>query len=84
MLCGVPVLGTASGGVTEVVESGETGYLCEVGDIDEMAARAYELLSDPGKARRMGEAGRERALACFSREKIMGEYEALYQQVAGA
>ena len=40
MACEVPVLVTASGGITEVVEHGVSGYLCEVGDIDAMARYA--------------------------------------------
>jgi len=40
MACEVPVIGTASGGICEVVEHGVTGFLCEVGDIDAMAEYA--------------------------------------------
>ena len=81
MACGVPVLATASGGITEVVEDGVTGYLCNVGDIEAMAARATEVLSDPELARRMGEAGRKRALSNFDRDAIVDQYEALYDEV---
>jgi len=83
MACGVPVLTTASGGVCEVVEHGVTGYLCEVGDIETMASCAVEVLSDPDKAAEMGRRGSERARRLFSREKIVSEYEALYQELAG-
>ena len=81
MVCGVPVLATASGGVCEVVEDGVTGYLCEVGDIESMARRAIDILSHPAKGREMGLRGRERAVRLFSRDKIVAEYEALYQRV---
>jgi glycosyltransferase involved in cell wall biosynthesis len=74
-----PVVATASGGICEVVVHGETGYLCEVGDIEEMARCAIEVLSDPAKAQIMGEEGRARALNCFSRERIIGQYEELYR-----
>jgi N-acetyl-alpha-D-glucosaminyl L-malate synthase BshA len=50
MACGVPVLGTASGGVCEVVEDGKTGFLCEVGDIEAMADCALEVLTDEQRA----------------------------------
>lgn len=79
----VPVLGTASGGVTEVVIHGETGYLADVGDIETMARYAVELLSDEAKAKAMGRRGREIALEKFSRERIVSEYEALYNELAG-
>lgn len=78
-----PVVATASGGICEVVVHGETGYLCEVGDIEEMARCAIEVLSDPVKAQAMGDHGRERALKCFSRDRIIGQYEDLYRELLG-
>ncbi|HQM49612.1 MAG TPA: N-acetyl-alpha-D-glucosaminyl L-malate synthase BshA, partial [Candidatus Hydrogenedentes bacterium] len=71
MLSGVPVLGTASGGVCEVVEHGVTGYLCEVGDTDAMARCALEVLQNEAKAREMGIKGRARARELFAEEKIV-------------
>lgn len=83
MACRVPVLATASGGITEVVENGVTGYLCEVGDIEAMAARAIEVLADDAMARAMGNRGRERALSLFDRDRIVSEYEAIYAEALG-
>ncbi len=83
MACEVPIIGTDSGGVREVVENGVSGYLCEVGDTDAMAARAIEILTNPERAREMGRRGRERAVKCFSERAIIGHYEALYAQLAG-
>ncbi|HQH51834.1 MAG TPA: N-acetyl-alpha-D-glucosaminyl L-malate synthase BshA [Candidatus Hydrogenedentes bacterium] len=79
MLSGVPVLGTASGGVCEVVEHGVTGYLCEVGDTDAMARCALEVLQNGAKAREMGIKGRARARELFAEEKIVDQYERLYE-----
>ncbi|HOD52060.1 MAG TPA: N-acetyl-alpha-D-glucosaminyl L-malate synthase BshA [Candidatus Hydrogenedentes bacterium] len=79
MLSGVPVLGTASGGVCEVVEHGVTGYLCEVGDTDAMARCALEVLQNEAKAREMGIKGRARARELFAEEKIVDQYERLYE-----
>jgi N-acetyl-alpha-D-glucosaminyl L-malate synthase BshA len=81
MACGVPVIGTASGGIVEVVEHGVCGYLAEVGDIDTMALYAIEILTEPAKAAEMGRKGRERALSHFPQDRIVGEYEALYSEV---
>ena len=81
MACAVPVVGTASGGVVEVVEHGVSGYLCEVGDTDAMAACAIEILTKPEKAREMGRKGRERALTKFNRTEIVSQYEALYEEL---
>ncbi|GMW03552.1 MAG: N-acetyl-alpha-D-glucosaminyl L-malate synthase BshA [Candidatus Hydrogenedentota bacterium] len=81
MACRVPVIGTNSGGVTEVVEDGVTGYLCEVGDTETMAARAIEILGSPSKSAEMGRHGRDRALTMFSEERIVPQYEALYDSL---
>ncbi|MGI6461315.1 MAG: N-acetyl-alpha-D-glucosaminyl L-malate synthase BshA [Candidatus Hydrogenedentales bacterium] len=78
MLSAVPVLGTASGGICEVVEHGVTGYLCEVGDTDAMARCALEILLDEQKARDMGAKGRARAHELFAEETIVDQYEQLY------
>lgn len=84
MACGVPVLGTASGGVCEVVEHGVTGYLCEVGDIESMTKCALEILTSPQRAREMGERSRKRVQKLFARDKIIGQYEDLYRDVLDA
>lgn len=81
MACGVPVLATASGGITEVVGHGEDGYLCEVGDIETMARYAVEILTTPALAKNMGEHGRRKAREVFHKDKIVPQYEALYEKV---
>lgn len=82
MLCEVPVVGAAAGGLPEVVEQGVTGYLHKVGDVAAMAASSVDLLSDPAKAKAFGKAGRERAIRNFSIDAIVSRYEALYREHA--
>lgn len=81
MACEIPVVATGSGGVNEVVEQGVTGFLCEVGDIESMAYAAIQVLSNEAKARELGRNGRLRAQTLFSRDKIVAQYEALYQEI---
>jgi glycosyltransferase involved in cell wall biosynthesis len=81
MACEIPVLGTDSGGIREVVLNGVTGFLCEVGDTETMAARAIEVLTDETRARDMGRRGRERVISHFSKERIVGQYEDLYREL---
>ncbi|MFA6241342.1 MAG: N-acetyl-alpha-D-glucosaminyl L-malate synthase BshA [Candidatus Hydrogenedentales bacterium] len=81
MACEVPVIGTESGGVCEVIVNGETGYLCEVGDIESMAARAIEILTDTEKAREMGKRGRERVITHFGKDQIVSQYEDMYREL---
>lgn len=55
---GLAVIATRCGGPAEIVEDGVTGFLVPVGDVEAMAARMADLLSDPPRAAAMGEAGR--------------------------
>ena len=47
MACGVPVVASAVGGLSEVIEHGRTGFLHDLDDLDGMAASGILLLSDP-------------------------------------
>jgi len=75
---GVPVIGTNAGGMPEVVRHGETGILCEVGDVDAMSAAAITILEDRDRWQSMSELGAADARARFSLEQIVTEYEQLY------
>jgi len=81
MACGIPVIGTSSGGITEVVEHGQTGYLCEVGEIETMADYAVALLTNQEKAKEMGRKGRERVKNLFAMDEHVKEYENLYEEL---
>ena len=81
MACGVPAVCSRVGGVPEVVSDGVEGYLVTPRDIKTMAARALEILTDPGRQERMGKAARERALSQFCSTRIIPLYERLYERV---
>jgi glycosyltransferase involved in cell wall biosynthesis len=76
-----PIVATAVGGVPEVV-TGECGSLVSPGDVDGMAAALESVLADPARARRMGEAGRQRVSELFGIGRMARQIEALYQEVA--
>jgi N-acetyl-alpha-D-glucosaminyl L-malate synthase BshA len=82
MACGVPVIGTDAGGLPEVVESGKTGFLRPIGDIDGMTRDALSLLSDPERHRRFSDAARRRALSEFPEEKAVAQYLEIYERAA--
>lgn len=85
MASGVPVLGARAGGLPEVVTDGETGYLCQVGDVDAMAAAGVALLTDPVRWQTMSAAAAADARTRFGEDAIVAQYEALYQRtLAGA
>ncbi|HWP43788.1 MAG TPA: N-acetyl-alpha-D-glucosaminyl L-malate synthase BshA [Blastocatellia bacterium] len=77
----VPVVATRVGGIPELVEDGETGYLFDVGDVDGMSRRAASILSDERERERLGRRGREVAVSRFATEKIIPQYEQLYKKV---
>ena len=77
MSLGRPVVASRAGGLPEVVADGETGLLADVGDAAGLAAAMRALLSDPGRAHVMGEAGRRRA-SMFTGERMVRGYEAVY------
>jgi len=96
MACGTAVVATATGGIPEVVEDGVTGLLVPFDPADDasraprdparfardIAERVNRLLGDPDEARRMGEAGRSRAVAEFGWAAVAERVAALYRAVS--
>ena len=76
---GTPVVGYRTGGLVEVVRDGVTGTLCEVGDVDGMAAATVEILSDPNRWQTMSRDAAADARARFSLDDILRQYETLYE-----
>jgi N-acetyl-alpha-D-glucosaminyl L-malate synthase BshA len=83
MACGVPVIGTAKGGLPEVVEDGRHGFLRPVGDVDGMAAAALRLLEDRALWARFSASCRERAVREFPTAALVARYRALYEKTLG-
>jgi glycosyltransferase involved in cell wall biosynthesis len=69
MAAGRPVVAFRSGGAPEVVVDGETGLLAPPGDADALAACIQRLAGDPQLRRRLGDAGRSRALSHFTLDR---------------
>ncbi len=78
MACGRPVVTTDAGGSPELIVPGETGYVVPVGDWQGAADHVITLLTDCDLRSRMGATAREKAVAAFSLERMVAEYEAIY------
>jgi glycosyltransferase involved in cell wall biosynthesis len=83
MGCEVPVVATDAGGLPEVVEHGVTGLVVPRGDSAALAGAIGSLLDDAELRRRMGHAGRERALRLFDWDRTAQQLEQVYRD-AGA
>ncbi len=94
MACRAPVVASATGGILEVVVDGETGYLVPFTQDPEtsfptdpaqfardLAAKITELLRDPERCRRFGEAGRRRVESKFSWAAIAEQTIHLYRRL---
>jgi starch synthase len=94
MACEAAVVATATGGIVEVVVDGETGLLVPFapvpGSIDPadpdafaaaIAERVNQLIADPERTRRMGKAGRERAVEQFAWPAIAEETVSIYERL---
>jgi N-acetyl-alpha-D-glucosaminyl L-malate synthase BshA len=81
MACGVPAVCSRVGGVPEVLRDGVEGFLVEVRDVQTMAARALEIVSNPTRQAEMSRAARRRALRHFCSNNIIPLYEDLYRRI---
>ncbi len=77
----VPVIATRVGGIPEIVVDGKTGYLVEVGNVDDIAEKAIKILSKKRKIREMGKFARAEVLSKYTKEKVVLEYEKYFRKV---
>jgi glycosyltransferase involved in cell wall biosynthesis len=82
MAAAKPVVATNVGGNSEAVADGETGILVPPRDTLALADAMEKLIADADVARRMGAAGRQRALKDFGMEAAIARYAELYEQLA--
>jgi glycosyltransferase involved in cell wall biosynthesis len=82
MAAGLPMVVTDAGGNAELVKHGERGMVVPVGRPDLLANALVDVLRDPARARRMGEAGRRFVEEALTVERMVAEHEALYRRLA--
>ena len=83
MALGRPVIATRVGGVYRVVREGDTGLLVPPSDSAKLAERIMELLDDPERARRVGEAARREVEQEFSVDQMVRRTAGIYRSVLG-
>lgn len=82
MACEVPVVSSNAGGITEVNVHGVTGFVSEVGDIDDMVLNVVNILSHPELYEQMKKNALAKAQE-FDLNRILPLYEAYYKKIVG-
>ncbi|MDL4840824.1 N-acetyl-alpha-D-glucosaminyl L-malate synthase BshA [Aquibacillus rhizosphaerae] len=84
MACGVPCIATNVGGIPEVIEDNYNGFIIEVGDIDSMARKSLEVLTNKQLWSEFSSNGLKHLQQNFSAEMILNQYETIYDKtIAG-
>ena len=78
MAMGVPVISSNTGGIPEVNINGETGFMSDVGDVEDMAKNAIYILEDEDRKKNFGENALARSKV-FDIDTVVCQYEDLYK-----
>ena len=84
LAAGRPVVATRVGGVPDVVDDNESGFLVEVGDIEALTDRLEQLAGDPELRARLGATGRERVVPRYRVERLVDDIDELYRELLTA
>lgn len=77
-----PVIASKGGGTAEIVEDGETGFLFESRDPNDLVQYIQKLVSKPDLASRMGSKGKKKIKNCFEIDDMIESYKNVYQELA--
>jgi glycosyltransferase involved in cell wall biosynthesis len=81
MLSGVPVIGSDSGAIPEVI--GEAGLIFPEQDVERLRQQLIYLLETPEKQKQLADAGKKRVLTHFTEDAVAQLTLAVYQEVLG-
>ena len=79
MACEVPVIGSDSGEIPNVI--GESGLVFREGDVDDLASKLEVLINNKDVRVKLAEKGRQRVLNNFTQEKVAKETYKIYQKM---
>jgi glycosyltransferase involved in cell wall biosynthesis len=78
MAAGLPVIASAVGGVPEIVDDDRTGLLVKAGNCRVLAERLCQLMADPSRGGRIGDAARREVASRFSFDRMVAAFEQVY------
>jgi L-malate glycosyltransferase len=81
MACGVPCIGTNIGGIPEVIENNYNGYICELGNTDEVGEKSLQLLQNIELHKQFSENALSTVRNKFHWSKIVEHYEEIYHNL---
>jgi glycosyltransferase involved in cell wall biosynthesis len=79
MATGLPIVASGVGGILELIDDGTTGLLAPPDNAPALADRLCRLMAEPELASRLGAAARANALARYSFDRMVEEFESLYR-----
>ena len=83
MACGLPVISSSVGGLPELNIHNQTGFIAEIGDIEQMAKYTLQLLQNEKKYAIFSQNARDRAVQQFDKSLVLPKYLAYYEKVLG-
>jgi glycosyltransferase involved in cell wall biosynthesis len=82
MACGCPVIAYGSGGVSEMINNGQNGYLVPTGDFNQLLAETIDLIDHPSKAEQMRLTARLHIEKNFRLDSMLSNYEKILVEIA--
>jgi glycosyltransferase involved in cell wall biosynthesis len=83
MSCGLPVVATNGSAIPELIDEGKGGFLCPVGDVNAFAEKINLLADSPKLRHEMGEYNRAKVKKMFTLNRMVKEYQELFEEVLG-
>lgn len=80
--CGLPAIGSRTGGIVDVIDDGESGLLVPPGDAPALAAALSQLALDPGRRSQLGQRARHVARERFDAADALARYRALFTSLS--
>ena len=81
---GIPIVSTKSGGINDVIQQGETGFLLDDSEPEHIVEAIISLLQDNALARNLASSARDRIESHFNHEREMKDFLNLYEKFVGA